>query len=106
MNDDSQSLSEADVLECLRQVIDPEIGFNIVDLGLIYDVRITPGQVKVQMTLTTPGCPMHQTIVGGVHHVLMSLPGISTAEVNLVWDPPWHPALMSREAQELVGGRF
>lgn len=101
-----ENLSEAQVLDCLKQVIDPEIGFNIVDLGLVYDVRIAPGRIDVQMTLTTPGCPMHETIVEGVRYVLLSIPGVSEADVNLVWDPPWHPALMSREAQELVGGRL
>jgi metal-sulfur cluster biosynthetic enzyme len=106
MNTQTIALTEARVLDCLRQVIDPEIGCNIVDLGLVYDVRIAPGRVDIQMTLTTPGCPMHETILEGVRRVLLSIPGVAQAEVNLVWDPPWHPSLMSSEARELVGGRF
>ena len=87
-------LDEATVLDALRQVIDPEIGCNLVDLGLIYDVAILGSKVKVTMTLTTPGCPMHESLCGGVQVALLNLAGVDDAEVELVWDPPWHPSMM------------
>ncbi len=93
------SSSETAILETLRQVIDPEIGWNIVDLGLIYNVAITEGIVKVTMTLTTPGCPMHESISWGVKNALLNLEGVTDAEVSVVWDPPWHPSLMSEQAR-------
>lgn len=87
-------LTEADVLATLRQVIDPELGQNIVDLGLIYSVNIEGAKVSVTMTLTTPGCPMHESICWGVKCALLNLEGVDDAEVELVWDPPWHPSMM------------
>jgi metal-sulfur cluster biosynthetic enzyme len=87
-------IDEAIVMETLRQVVDPEIGVNIVDLGLVYGVAITDGVVKVRMTLTTPGCPMHDSISWGVKNALMNLEGVADAEVEIVWDPPWDPSLM------------
>ena len=88
-------LNEATVLAALRQVIDPELGCNLVDLGLIYDVAITGAKVKVTMTLTTPGCPMHESLCTGVQVALLNLEGVDDAEVELVWDPPWHPSVMT-----------
>lgn len=87
-------LTETEVLEALRQVIDPELGQNIVDLGLIYSVNIVGAKVSVTMTLTTPGCPMHESICWGVKCALLNLEGVDDAEVELVWDPPWHPSMM------------
>ena len=95
------------VLETLRQVIDPELGCNIVDLGLIYDVSITGQKVDVVMTLTTPGCPMHESIGLGVQNALLNLAGVEEAEVQIVWDPPWHPAMMTEFGREATGaGNF
>lgn len=96
-------ISETVVLETLRQVIDPEIGFNIIDLGLIYSVAIANGAVKVTMSLTTPGCPMHDSISWGVKNVLLNLEGVTEAEVTVVWDPPWHPSMMSEQARNALG---
>ena len=94
-----------DIWEALRQIIDPELGFNIVDLGLIYRVAAQDEAVEVTMTLTTPGCPMHQSLVQGVRLALLRLPGISEAEVKVVWDPPWRPELMAEDLQrQLTGG--
>jgi metal-sulfur cluster biosynthetic enzyme len=90
----AQSINEAEVLDALRQVIDPELGQNIVDLGLIYSIEIHGWRVVVRMTLTTPGCPMHESICWGVKCALLNLPGVDDAEVELVWDPPWHPSMM------------
>jgi len=90
-------------LETLRQVLDPEIGCNIVDLGLIYDIAITDGLVTVTMTLTTPGCPMHESISYGVKNALSNLDGVRNAEVVVVWDPPWNPGLMTAAGRAAVG---
>lgn len=93
----TNTLTETEVLDTLRQVIDPELGQNIVDLGLIYSVSIAGAKVSVTMTLTTPGCPMHESICWGVKCAVLNLEGVDDAEVELVWDPPWHPSMM-REA--------
>jgi metal-sulfur cluster biosynthetic enzyme len=87
----------------LRGVIDPELGLNIVDLGLIYDVAVSATAVRVRMTLTTPGCPMHESLVEGVRRALLTLAGVSEIEVDLVWDPPWHPSMMNPETREQLG---
>ena len=89
------NVTEATVLNALRQVIDPEMGCNLVDLGLIYHVAIAGAKVTVKMTLTTPGCPMHESLCAGVQIALLNLDGVEEAEVELVWDPPWHPSMMS-----------
>lgn len=98
-------LNEALVLETLRQVIDPEIGCNIVDLGLIYSVAITGGNVRVTMTLTTPGCPMGESIAAGVQHALLALTGVTAAAVEVAWNPPWHPSMMSDVGRAATGVR-
>jgi metal-sulfur cluster biosynthetic enzyme len=98
-------LSEPAVLDALRQVYDPEIGCNIVDLGLIYSVAINSAVVKVTMTLTTPGCPMHESLCAGVRTVLLELPGVTDAEVELVWEPSWHPDLMTDVGRAAAGMR-
>jgi metal-sulfur cluster biosynthetic enzyme len=97
--------SEATVFDTLRQVIDPELDCNIVDLGLVYSVAIKGAHVKVTMTLTTPGCPMHESIAAGVQHAVLALDGVEEVEVEVVWDPPWHPAMMTREGQEQLNHR-
>lgn len=97
------TLTEEALLETLRQVVDPEIDCNIVDLGLIYGVRIEGGNVNVQMTLTTPGCPMHESIASGVRTAVLNLEGVENAEVEVVWDPPWHPSMMSENGRARAG---
>jgi metal-sulfur cluster biosynthetic enzyme len=91
------------ITECLREVYDPELGVNIVDLGLIYDLQFVEGKVTVVMTLTTPGCPMHDMIVGGVERALEMLPEVLSVDVQVVWEPAWSPALMSDEAKQDLG---
>ena len=91
------------VLNALRQVIDPELDCHIVDLGLIYDIQIDGGKVRVTMTLTTPGCPMHESIRWGVQNTLLKLEEIDEAEVDVVWDPPWNPAMMTAAGRERTG---
>lgn len=92
-------LSEPQVLDALRAVVDPEMGIDIVALGLIYDVRIEGAHVTIRMTLTLRGCPMHDSIVSGVKLVVLNLPGVKNVAVETVWDPPWSPAMMAEEAQ-------
>lgn len=89
-------LTEAAVLDALRQVLDPEIGMNIVDLGLIYGVAIAGSGVRVAMTLTSAGCPMGESIRGGAELALLNLAGVTAAHVELVFDPPWHPGMISQ----------
>ena len=96
-------LNEASVLEALRQVIDPELGCNLVDLGLIYDVKIDGSMVRVAMTVTTPGCPMHDSLRSGVQTALLNLEGVTDAEVELVFEPPWHPSIMTEVGRSLTG---
>lgn len=99
-------IGETTVLETLRQVIDPELGCNIVDLGLIYSIAIEAGKIGIRMTLTTPGCPMHESIRWGVKEVLLNLEGVEEAEVELVWDPPWHPSMMTDAGRAATGVRI
>ena len=91
--------------ETLRQVVDPEIGCNIVDLGLVYDVSIENGKVLVKMTLTARGCPMHESLIGGVKNAFQAVPGVAETEVELVWDPPWTPEMMTEFGRACVGYR-
>lgn len=91
-------------MQTLRQVIDPEIGCNIVDLGLIYDVAVKGAKVSVVMTLTTPGCPMHESIRWGAQRALLDLEGVDDAEVEVAWDPPWHPSMMTETGRTTIGG--
>jgi FeS assembly SUF system protein len=92
------------VIAALRDIFDPEIPVNIYDLGLIYGVEITPdGGVMVTMTLTTPHCPVAESMPGEVELRVGAVPGVRDAEVNLVWDPPWDPAKMSDEARLELG---
>ena len=96
-------LDEAEIIETLRQVLDPELGCNIVDLGLIYHIEITGARVTVAMTLTTPGCPMHECITEGARTALLNLEGVHDAEVQLVWEPPWHPSMMTEFGRNATG---
>jgi len=92
------------VVDALKDIYDPEIPVNIYDLGLVYGVDVTGnGEVAVTMTLTTPHCPVAETMPGEVELRVGSVPGVSTAEVNLVWDPPWDPQKMSDEAKLELG---
>ena len=92
------------VIDALKEIYDPEIPVNIYDLGLIYDVEITPeNHAKVKMTLTTPHCPVAESMPGEVELRVGAVPGIGDAEVELVWDPPWDPQKMSDEARLELG---
>jgi FeS assembly SUF system protein len=92
------------VIEALKEIYDPEIPVNIYDLGLIYRVTISPeNHAKVEMTLTTPNCPVAETMPGEVELRVGAVPGVGDAEVELVWDPPWDPQKMSDEAKLELG---
>ncbi len=91
------------VLEALKNVIDPELGIDVVNLGLVYEVSVTGSAAHVELTLTTPGCPLHASIEAQVIATLEAVPGISTGSVDLVWDPPWTPMAMTDEAKRQLG---
>ncbi|TVO51935.1 metal-sulfur cluster assembly factor [Denitromonas halophila] len=96
-------LDEAAVRDALKQVIDPEVGMNIVDLGLIYTVALTDTQITVEMTMTSPACPMGQMIMDEVDAALHRLAPDHTPAVELVWQPEWTPAMMSDTAKAHFG---
>jgi metal-sulfur cluster biosynthetic enzyme len=99
------SLTDVDFIrEALREVIDPEIGMNIVDLGLVYRIEVTDEYVRVEMTMTSPACPMGEMIVDDVNAVLNEiLPNTVQSDVHLVWDPPWEQSMMSDAGNAYFG---
>jgi metal-sulfur cluster biosynthetic enzyme len=97
----------AEVLEALSQVYDPEIGIDIVNLGLVYDSELDDaGLLSIDMTLTSPYCPMGSIIQSQAHAVCASLPGVRDVRVNLVWNPPWDPRTMASEEARLELGIY
>lgn len=90
-------------LAALADVIDPEIGLDIVALGLVYRVAVDDGQARVQMTMTSPACPMGEQIVDEVEQRLRAIDGIDDADVELVWDPPWEPDRITPAARRALG---
>jgi metal-sulfur cluster biosynthetic enzyme len=91
-SDAAASPEDGDVVEALRTVFDPELGMSIVDLGLVYAIRIEGRRVRVTMTLTAPGCPIHDVMPEWVRTAVMAVPGVESVEVGLTFDPPWTPA--------------
>jgi len=91
------------VWELLHEVIDPEVGVNIVDLGLVYGIRIAERVVFVRMTLTTPGCPLGSYIDDSIRRVLGRIPDLDDTDLDLVWDPPWSPDKMTDDAKRQLG---
>lgn len=96
-------ITEEEVYEVLRECYDPEIPVNIVDLGLVYRVGVEGGVVTVEMTLTAPGCSMGAMITAQIEDKLAGIPGCEQANVEVVWDPPWTPHMMSAEARKTLG---
>lgn len=88
--------SRAEIDAALESVCDPELGMSVAALGLVYDVAITPGAVRVTMTLTTPGCPLHEVMTEWVRTALARVAGVEHVEVTLTFDPPWTPDRMRR----------
>ncbi|MFQ6015796.1 MAG: metal-sulfur cluster assembly factor [Anaerolineae bacterium] len=93
-------VNEENIWTALKEVLDPELMINVVDLGLVYKVELEGKRVEVDMTLTFPGCPLHTFITHQVQQKLLALEGIEEAEVNLVWEPPWNPGMMSEAARQ------
>lgn len=87
----------------LKNVYDPELGINVLDLGLIYNIYIEDDLVELKMTLTTQGCPLHDSITTGVEKAIQEIPGVTAVKITLVWDPPWTPERMSEEARKILG---
>jgi len=95
---------QAEIVEVLKSIYDPEIPVDIYELGLIYDVAVSEdGDATITMTLTTPHCPVAESMPGEVELRVLSVPGVRDAVVNLVWDPPWDPSKMSDEARLELG---
>ena len=96
-------MTREDVIEALRSVEDPELGMDIVELGLLYDVEVQGPQVKIQYSLTSMGCPAGPLIQQSIEEVARSLPGVEQVETELTWDPPWTPDKMSDDAKFILG---
>ncbi len=96
-------VTKEQVYEVLQTCYDPEIPVNIVDLGLVYDVQVNEGDVAVKMTLTAPGCGMGGFIASQAQQKILDLPDVKQATVDLVWDPPWDPSMMSEGAKLKLG---
>ncbi|MCM3743826.1 metal-sulfur cluster assembly factor [Sporosarcina luteola] len=102
MNDDMKG----SLMGALENVIDPELGIDIVNLGLVYDAELDEeGTAKVTMTLTSMGCPMGPQIVSNIKQELMELPEVKDTDVNIIWNPPWSRDMMSRYAKMALGVR-
>ncbi len=95
--------TQEDVYDVLRTCYDPEIPVNIVDLGLVYDVQVVEHKIDVKMTLTARGCGMGGYIAAEAEQKLLEIPGVLDAKVEIVWEPPWEPSLMSPEARKTLG---
>jgi metal-sulfur cluster biosynthetic enzyme len=96
-------ITREDVTEALKNVYDPEIPVNVVDLGLIYDVNVDEGNVSVQMTLTAPGCGMGPMIAQQAEWAISELEGVEDVQVEMTFDPPWSPELISEDGKKLLG---
>ena len=99
----AQQLASEEVYECLKAVYDPEIPVNIVDLGLVYDVQVKEKDVFVQMTLTFPGCGMGPYIAQQAEWAIQELDGVGNVEIELTFDPPWTPEMISEGAKSQLG---
>ena len=97
------AVTKEDVYKALKNVIDPEIGFNIVDLGLVYDVNVQDGNVKIKMTLSSPSCPLSGTILSWVESAVRNLEGVKNVDIELVWEPQWTIEMASDEVKKALG---
>ncbi len=97
-------MTEDEVFEILRAVIDPELGINIVDLGLVYDVQLMDGSLYIAMTMTTPACPLSGHLLSQTEAVIRQrFPALQAFKIELVWEPLWNPMMMSWAARETLG---
>ena len=91
------------VREALRQVKDPELDMNVIDLGLVYDVEVDGGEVRVKMTLTSPGCPAGPMITNDAYRIIRGLAGVTDVDIEIVWEPYWTPERMDPKIRALMG---
>jgi len=103
MGNKKSTLSKEKVERSLKNVMDPELGVNIVDLGLVYGIDIEGGTVNVRMTLTFPGCPLVHQIIEDAKQRVESIPGVKKANIELVWDPPWTSDRVKKEIKDKLG---
>lgn len=104
MDAEAREATRARIYEALHDVLDPELGVNVVDLGLVYGVQVREdGTITVTMTLTTPGCPMHESLAEAVAQALGRVPGVTGGDLELVWNPPWDPSMMTAQGKALLG---
>lgn len=96
-------IPQDNIEEALKTIIDPELHINIVDLGLIYNIEIQGGNVKITMTLTTPGCPLSYVFEEWIPDAVKKVEGVENVEIDLVWEPPWDPDKMSDDIKEELG---
>lgn len=94
---------ETTVYDTLKHIHDPEVGINIVDMGLIYSLEIDGNNIDVTMTLTSPGCPVGPQILGQIDSALKGLDGIENVDIRVVWSPPWSPDMLSEDARDQLG---
>ena len=95
--------TEDEIRDALRYVVDPEVGLNVLDLGLVYGIEVSAGRIVVRMTMTTPACPLSDTIMESARAAIRAAaPKVPDVEIELVWDPPWNPDMMS----EIARGHF
>jgi FeS assembly SUF system protein len=100
----NETIIEAQVVEALRTCFDPEIPVNIYEMGLIYDIKVSPeGAVAIQMTLTSPNCPAAQSLPADVEAKTRGVPGVTDVKIDVVWDPPWDMSKMSEAARLQLG---
>lgn len=99
----TKTITVEDAREALREVYDPEIPVNVVDLGLIYDIDVKGNNVSIQMTLTARGCGMGPFIAQQAEDALTDLPGVKDVNVELVWDPPWSVEMVTPEGKKILG---
>ena len=97
------TVTSQQVLDSLKQCMDPEIPINIVDMGLIYGVNVSDeNKVGIKMTMTTRGCPLHDTLVSDVKRYVNKVPGVNVVDIEIVWEPAWTPGKMSEEGKKLI----
>jgi len=97
-------VTEEDIIKSIKTVIDPEIGFDVYSMGLIYDIFIEGEMVKINMTLSTKGCPLHELIKQWVKDAVLKVDGVKDAEITIVWEPAWNAGMATDEVKKAMGG--
>ncbi len=96
-------VKKEDIIDVLKTVIDPEIGLDVINLGLVYEIKVNDDNVYIKMTMTTPGCPLTSWILADAENKIKQVPGVKDVQIELVWDPPWSVDRISEEARKLLG---